>query len=253
MPFELRKDFVKAREDLPAGTTLPKPKEDPVLKNLVNKEDSTSLYRMFESPHFRETVDKLTEEELSLSEAQIIKRGNITPADRRLRLRLWKIYEKNLSHGVHRISVPEIAKRDISGLELLKAFTDKNKVLFLLSPPPSYALQAEEALSTGLDAVRELLDLPLVDPVTGKVNSSLAALKLRTVQWLDARVKGAIVQKVDQRNINLNVSADKVEESARMSVDEIDKKIAELEEKARNTTVPASTTTEVIDGELVDG
>jgi hypothetical protein len=110
---------------------------------------------------------------------------------------------------------------------------DKVRLAYILQPPTNYNIAMEEALHLGVDRLREILDLPIIDE-NGKPNPKVADVILKTVQMLDMRVKGAIIQRIEQKNLNVSVDAKKMNNQIdeAQSVDEIDRKLRELEEKA---------------------
>jgi len=102
---------------------------------------------------------------------------------------------------------------------------------YIIRPPLDYDNAMQESLQHGLNRVREILNfplyeprfnkdgLPIVDKHTGEQvmspNEKIANLILKTVAFLDLRIKGATVQKIHQvsdqnitrRSLNMNVKS----------------------------------------------
>lgn len=124
-----------------------------------------------------------------------------TPTDHRLRLRFWMEFDYAQSMMLPHIDVMRV----IAGLCSFEYFTQKyaqspSRLAWLLCPTTSYLIKTEESLEFGLDQLREFLAQPNRDPLTGLVDTKLGDLKLKITMMLDARVKGAIVQ----RTMNLH-------------------------------------------------
>ena len=138
-----------------------------------------------------------------------------SPTDNRLRFRLWDRYENSLSRPNWKpIKLQDLIAGICTYPIFEKYMKTPEKVAWLMCPPVNYAVLAEEALMFGLNQMREILEEPNREP-NGKLNSALIGHKLRIVALLDARVRGAIVQK------SLNIHTD---------MDSASKEIANLTE-----------------------
>lgn len=157
------------------------------------------------------------------------------PTDNRLRLKFWDEYDKaqaqtskmnmgNVYLGV--CSAPYFYQRFLMVPE---------KVAWMMCVPANYAVKMEEALAFGIEQMRDILAQPHVLP-NGKVDSKLAELKAKIVAMMDIRVKGATVQKIEQKNMNLNVmttDADVARRITENTMEGIEKKLKELELRDR--------------------
>jgi hypothetical protein len=121
-------------------------------------------------------------------------------------------------------------------------------VAWILSPPASYMVRMEEALNQGLVEMRDIMSQPHIDPVTNKINTRLAEIKLKTVMFLDLRVKGAITQKIEQTNKSVSLTMHANEEQAKellaaLTPEQIQEEISRLQkmrEDAENSIVVTS-------------
>lgn len=171
-----------------------------------------------------------------------------TATDNRVRLRFWDEYER--AQG-------EVGKMNMSvvfsGVCTREYFYGRylqnaEKVAWMACPPASYEVKMEEALAFGIEQLRDILDLPLVSPYNGKYDVKLGELKAKIVAMLDVRVKGATIQKVEQRNMNLNISTTdtQVAKKAMMgTMADVEKRIKELERRDRTAAQQMSPTQDV--------
>lgn len=157
-----------------------------------------------------------------------------TPSDNRLRLKFWDEYDRAQATGT-KINISNVVRGVVMPEYFTQTFLDRpEKIAWLMCPPASYIVKMEEALAFGIEQLRDILQLPHVNPTTSKVDTKLAELKAKIVAMMDLRVKGAIPQKIEQRNMNLNVNMKEETVMSHMverSQAEIDEKIRELEKR----------------------
>lgn len=164
------------------------------------------------------------------------KKRNPTPLDNRLRVKFWAEYENTQDHLTASLSMAAVT----SGLCTREYFysyflASPEKVAWLLCPPANYGTMMEEALLMGIEQMRDILEMPNILP-NGAANVKLMELKAKIVGMLDIRVKGAIVQKVEQKNLSVSLhgTAKGVEAIAQLSsMEEIQKRMADLEKRER--------------------
>lgn len=164
-----------------------------------------------------------------------------TPTDNRLRLSFWIEYNRslekrntngNFSMKVENIYAGICSKEYFYKRYLLNAW----KVSWLLIPPTDYSVKMEEALDFGIDQMRAVLSLDH-EPF-GRTDYKLITLKKEIVKMLELRVKGAVVQRVDSRNINIDATpkqARKLMET--MTTEEIEERIKQIEKRDKRDMV----------------
>lgn len=176
------------------------------------------------------------------------------PTDNRLRAAFWYEYNRaqnevcnmNLTSVYAGVCTREFFHRNY--------VTNAYKMAWLMCPPTSYTIIMQEALTFGIDQLREILEEPTT--VNGKFNAALANLKLKIVAMMDLRLKGGIVQK----NLNLNVTTGDsgVSGAATLrTMDEIEVRMRELEKRERKALnlpieVPASPGEKTDDAQFVE-
>lgn len=154
-----------------------------------------------------------------------------SPTDNRLRLKFWDEYDR-VQSGEHKSMcmanvLAGICHRQYFYANYLKR---AEKVAWLLCPPTGYIIKAEEALEFGLEQLRDLLEQP--HEKNGRIDSRLGELKVKIVMMLDARIKGAVIQR--SMNMNVNTSAKAVENAATtMSIADLNRELKSLDLKNR--------------------
>lgn len=183
-------------------------------------------------------------------EFDLQKKVKPTAEQNRLRLAFWREYERAIQTTENML--PENIYKGIMPKENFDRMV-KNEprvMAWILKQPTNYVNMMEEALSFSMHRVREILEMPLYKMETkaipmpsGKVknmqkrvpNVPVAKLILDTMKLLDVRVKGAIVQKVQQevktesKNFTANVNIGSGSQPKTLA--EINAEIAKLEGK----------------------
>lgn len=180
----------------------------------------------------------------------------------RLRSAFWYEYERiQNAHGRHRRHEHNIGVyRMCNGICTTQYFMEKVArndyyIAWIIRPPLDYDKALQESLQHGLNRVREILNFPLYDkkftkdgvPVIDKFtqeqveipNQVTANLILKTVAFLDLRVKGAIPQKIQQytqqqitrQSVNYNVRPDaRPGDVVTVDVNALDNKLLSIED-----------------------
>lgn len=172
------------------------------------------------------------------------------PTDHRLRLAFWNEYNLACEEG-RQINPPSL----YSGVCSSQVYYDNylrspERVAWLLCPPAKYEKILDESLAYGLEQLREILALPLMDE-KGKINVSLASLKARIWTQLDERKHGTAVQ----RSLSISVGGrtdaaldNKTQEAILgTSMEEIQRRLKLLDKRDRMKV------TEIIEDKTVPG
>lgn len=117
-----------------------------------------------------------------------------TPTDHRIRFKFWMEHERCQATMDKQISIKQILY-GVSSVDFFYNAYLKNpaKVAWMVCPPANYEMKSMEALSYGLDEMRDILSQPHV--VDGKFMSQIANTKLRIVSHLQRAIYGEAVQK----------------------------------------------------------
>lgn len=185
---------------------------------------------------------------------QILRLGNELPnaTDNRLRMMFWLEYDRAQAEARY-IRLDNV----VSGVCSKQYFTDRylkipSKVAWMLTPPASYVVLAQEALQFGLEQLREVLEEPHRDK-TGKLDVNLIKAKLAIVTMLDTRIKGAPVQRL----LHAHLGDANTASSAAMAVTMADlqekmKKLEARERKLLNLPEPVKSVVESEEVIIVD-
>jgi hypothetical protein len=112
----------------------------------------------------------------------------------RLRISFWEEYARAIDRD--RLIREDFVYAQICVLEgFSEIIADPERFGYILNQPHNYKKATEELLSTGLDRLRDILELPLVNS-KGQVQPAVIGGILKAVEMLDRRVKGAVMQKV---------------------------------------------------------
>jgi len=202
---------------------------------------------------------------LALSEEELEKKVHPPQTLKRLRIGFWSEYERIFSNfgrrpyrgTENRIGINRVCNGVCTPQYFMQEVAENDYYLaWVVRPPLDYVVALEEALSYGVDRLREILNMPMFDYkyksdgsiVTDKYtdepvmipNVPVANIILKTVAMLDMRVKGAIPQKIHQvtqsQNFNMNVHRGNSKvtvdtqalDNKLLSIDDLDSKIEEL-------------------------
>lgn len=156
----------------------------------------------------------------------------------RVRMMFWNSYERvmNRRHDKrNRMSINDINKIYGSSKTIERLAENPEEVAYVLRPFDDYKTSLLDLLHIGVDEMRKILESPMIDEKTGRVDSKLADVKRRIFVDVSDRVHGMPTQHIEQKSLNLNKELGP-EESQPRTVEEIDRKIQELEAKQKDLT-----------------
>jgi hypothetical protein len=191
-------------------------------------------------------------------------KANPTASDRRLRLSFWEEYGRicarsELDTYFGRAMNMENVARGVCSKSYLTGTYLKNpyKVAFMVCQPASYIKAMEESISFGIDQMREILEMDnMVETFVGSNQKSkrtkmvpnirLMELKAKIVISLIAQQKGSVVNhNINQKSLSVSANVGTLgpdslgtiggvtKELNNMSMEEIDRKLKQLEMRAR--------------------
>jgi len=168
---------------------------------------------------------------LAMDEGTIRIKVRPTATASRLRLSFWEEYEKAVNSG-RQMRLSGIFKGVCSENHFIENFLQRNdRVAYMLTPPANYVVQVKEALYEGLETLRQIVSAPVIDD-QGYLIPRAADVVLKAVQMLDARVKGAVVQRIDQRMVSLNMNQNMQDQNLLpASMEDIEKQLEEVKMK----------------------
>lgn len=166
------------------------------------------------SPRLVQALKEMSSEVRTLPLIELEDRLSITPTLRRLKISFWDQYRKTIDQNAQFIS-PTAVCADICSTVFWDVYVVRREevLAWLFHPPTSFDKKAEEALDFGIERLREeILTAPLYnmapDGGRGSFNKDNAAVVLNAIKFLDARVKGSPLQRIEQKSLHLHKSAD---------------------------------------------
>lgn len=156
---------------------------------------------------------------------------HLDETDHRIRLNFWREYDMNLATG-GRISAKKICAGVMSFQHFVKYLSFPRNVAWMLCPPVNYDTFIQEGLHFGLERMREYLALDPVNPTTGKLDIRLMELQMKITAMLDMRKHGAFTQKIENKNLNLNVNPQQLPHQVEaLTMEQMQKRLLELKQK----------------------
>lgn len=170
--------------------------------DLLGKSNTRSLINIMPR-HMGDRLEELSfthPEYFTRDERELEKELKPSPTLRRIKISFWHEYhraqEKNrpmYPAGIYGgICLPQFFHSAVMQKDLAFAW--------LLSPPTDYMVAMEEALVHAIKRVREVLDMPIDG------NPKVAALMLKAMELLDARLHGTAVQRIESKNVSVQVT-----------------------------------------------
>lgn len=153
------------------------------------------------------------------------------------RVQFWKEYFRAMERGKGMVLTRCFNGVCAPSYFYMYLLRDRSFVAYMLTPPGEYTTIMEEGLNYGLKKMRDILDFPLYDD-KGYPNTKVADAILKVVAFLDNRLHGQAVQRIEQKveakNLNVNV-----EHESNLTPDEIDSRIKQLQAKLGGDHRPA--------------
>lgn len=183
------------------------PEPDRVNKDVYG-EGKTLLNLLQNCPAFREKILQLrldNPEYLTWDEATFKQKHRelITLITMRVRIALWQEFELAILNN-RNIRVKQIFAGVCTETAFYNLIENPIRLAFILLAPTDYIVTLKEAHEAGLDKLRELLSAKIIDD-EGYMNPKAADMVIKAFALIDARLKGAIVQRVDQRVVTASV------------------------------------------------
>jgi hypothetical protein len=193
------------------------------------------------SDQVQELVWQLPFKELSAAAYDILENNfGKGHASERIHISFWTEYEES-GRTKQRFSWNNV----IGGICSSKAFQllcqrESQLVAWLLTPPNTYSNRLLEMSLIGEERMLEIMQASPVQP-NGKVDSRLALAQIKLWEVLQDRLKGSVTQNINQKSVNVNVNSSPAgtEKESFTSVEQIQARLKELQEKAERLTSPA--------------
>lgn len=235
------------------ATAVPEPKQYSI--SVFDADNPRALINIV-TTEIAGAIRKVAEDRPELLEMDERSLGNLlkpSPTDNRIRVGFWNEYMLAQDHGKKLFTQRIYAGVCTHEFFLQGYVKNVEKMAWLLCPPSSYSTAITEALLHGIGRMRDVLELPLIDAKGNTIPSNVNAI-IRAVQMLDQRAKGGIIQRIEAKTQTYSVNHQINQESQKPAetLEEINERIKELEQKSKSLRSPGSQAIEVQGGE-VDG
>ena len=177
----------------------------------------------------KQCIDGIPQEYFGLDvteyEKEIAPGPMLTQTDRRLRLAFWLEYERAQNRGIE-MNMKRVIDSACSHDFFYKAIKNPKKMGYYLIPPVNYSSACDDLLERSILVLGRILDQVVNARV---IDSKMAEVAMKIFNAIDARKNGAVVQRVEQKNLNVNVDAATPES---LSLEDVKKRLMELEQKS---------------------
>lgn len=185
------------------------------------REEALSTWNEF----FNKKVEAIPTEVALMSERELEKHFRPTSIDFHLRKRFWEVSTRSINSGIKETETIEIY-RGICSRQHFYELVLKNpyKLLWIIMPIQAHMDIIEEGFYYALKKVRdEILTMPVNEKTAGHI--------MKALDFFANRAIGPVVQRIEQKNMNLNVDGNSVTRDA-LTPDDLQKKLDELRAKA---------------------
>lgn len=156
---------------------------------------------------------------------------NPTEQMRMIRTRLWEKFPQYREKQT-RLTIDTWTNGICYPEYLVNRANDNRFLAWVMTPLADYDNRITVLLEKGYQKMKEILDTPIIDPATGKIDLKSAAMVLSVVKMLDMRKHGGYVQKIEEKSMQFHASAKDAKEifgSEGLSLEQIEARIRELE------------------------
>ena len=186
--------------------------QDRVVKDIYG-EGKTLINYLDRIPKLKTAILELRENhpELLLKDEKRMKmdhRDLITLVTQRIRISLWQEFESAVSNN-RVMRVRQIWAGICTEESFYKLVSNPPRLAFILIAPTDYVVTLKEAHEAGLEKIREIFSAKIIDE-EGNLNVKAADVVIKAFALMDARLKGAVVQRVDQRVLTANLTPSKI-------------------------------------------
>lgn len=193
--------------------------------------------------YIRERILMLNPEVLLMTEAELEWKNwyNQIPEDAQIfRDAFWDEYDRVMRYNEPMFDPNRILRDGFSAMWAREFVRDKYRLAWLIRIPREYEVALKDIHRLGLKQMRVIMAMALEKD--GKFNVKLGELKFKILQHIDTRLKGAVIQRIEQKNLNVNVEAGGsagIPEKP-LTMDDIDARLARLRRESKSLEAPGS-------------
>ena len=165
----------------------------------IDKSSETSMYHKLPDI-FRQAVDDIPPEILAIPTEKL----NVREIDQFLRRNFWDEYDRALAEN-RNMNLSNVYRGVTSRQNFYKAVRENHERLaFIVRIPISYENQMKQGLEIGINRLlNEVLTMPIKNH-KGYYDQDAVKNLMKAIEFCDARVKGAIVQRIEKKSVNVH-------------------------------------------------
>lgn len=240
-----------AEDPTDGGGQLPAPALERMAEErptAVYEDEPLSLLSLLEGK-LRDAVLRVSPEMQRWDEKELATHGGVsyTRTDHALRASFWREYDKACALGRERITVKSIIAGICSETYFYERFLNEPaRVAWMVLPHSVYAKEMEAILHRGTQRLWELMEMPIRDK-DGRVDPRRAEALLKVIQEVQNRVRGMAVQRVEKKEVSLQMKAPSTKAIPVESMEDLQRRLTELEgARPATLTLPSSEPVDVV-------
>lgn len=207
-----------------------------ILQKFFEPENPQHFINLVSKP-IREAILNVPPELLQISEKELVTRafgpdGEIGEVDAQIRLAFWEEYNSCFEKA-RPMNHMRIIKGVCSEQNFLQKFlTVPERVAYMITEPALTVNRLKYGFHLAVNELLKTLNRKEeINIKTGCTDTKLIELKVKIFEYLDQRLHGSIVQRTEQKNLNVNVEAQPEQVGLPATTEEIDKRLKQLEEE----------------------
>lgn len=182
-------------------------------------------------PTLKKTLSAIPDEWLGRDEGDFLEhvQPKVTPVLRRLRQKFWEEYNHVQEKNLPQITVGQVVRGICSSEHFFREIAHNPKSLaYILIPTCAQKVAYNDGIHLSLSSAIKWLENPPVEE-DGKPGYKTMETILKYLQFFHTALHGSAVQRIEQKNLNLNIDTSKQSE---LSLDDVKKRLQELEQKS---------------------
>ncbi len=158
-----------------------------------------------------------------------------------IRRNFWDEYNRVQADELDAINLTNVFRETCSKETFYKLVRDPRRLAYMLTEPHRDKVKSQYALDCVWDKIIALAKRdPEVNTKTGLPDSKVWDLQLKLFQFLEQQKHGSLIQRIKQETTNVNVAMDGKDLQKFRSVEEVDRRLAELEAQLQKPIAIAS-------------
>lgn len=211
------------------------------------------------TPKLRELIFSIPNSFFELSENKLIREvypeNSPDETDVLLRMGFWEEYQRCFL-GMKKMQVEKICDGVMSAPNLYHYLSPRPGALaYIITEPQKVQNRLKYAFHLSVQNMIELIKkAEQINVKTGLPDAKLMSLKVDLFKYLDQRLHGSIIQKIEQKNLNVNVETTPGQLANMAVPDDIDEKLRTIEAElsTHNVLPPAQNASTIVMDQIME-